>query len=207
MKIECRPLSSFPVPETRSRKASAFRITPGRALDHLERECQHLRAPHIIIEADFRESDIRLDGWPYANARPRSPRVVLTLPQSKYGPLRYPCDTYTTWEANVRAIALALEALRAVDRHGVTRRGEQYAGWKALTAGKASDMTAEAAATVLAGFSGVTEEQIAEDVGLARAALRVATKRTHPDVGGSDEAFHQVQTARKVLSTHHGVSL
>ena len=37
---------------------------------------------------------------------------------------------------NLRSIALGLKALRAVDRYGVSRRGEQYAGFRAaLTAG------------------------------------------------------------------------
>lgn len=42
------------------------------------------------------------------------------------GHLSYPCDTFTTLQDNLRVIALALEALRMVDRYGVTRRGEQY---------------------------------------------------------------------------------
>lgn len=45
-------------------------------------------------------------------------------------------DTYEHWQANVRAIALTLEALRAVDRYGATQ-GRQYAGFQQLTAGGA----------------------------------------------------------------------
>lgn len=38
------------------------------------------------------------------------------------------------WQANIRAIAKTLEHLRDLDRWGVTKRGEQYTGWKALPA-------------------------------------------------------------------------
>jgi hypothetical protein len=44
-------------------------------------------------------------------------------------------DAYKTLHANLHAIALGLEALRAVDRHGITSTAEQYAGFAQLTAG------------------------------------------------------------------------
>lgn len=50
--------------------------------------------------------------------------------------LVYATDACAFWQHNVRSIALGLEALRAVDRYGISRRGEQYAGYRAaLTAG------------------------------------------------------------------------
>lgn len=49
--------------------------------------------------------------------------------------LIYATDCCVFWQHNVRSIALGLESLRAVDRYGITRRGEQYAGFRAaLTA-------------------------------------------------------------------------
>lgn len=51
--------------------------------------------------------------------------------------LVYATDTCVLWQHNVRSIALGLEALRAVDRYGITKRGEQYAGFTgALPAGR-----------------------------------------------------------------------
>lgn len=53
--------------------------------------------------------------------------------------LVYATDACEDWRHNVRSIALGLEALRAVDRYGITRKGEQYAGFRAaLTAGSAA---------------------------------------------------------------------
>lgn len=55
---------------------------------------------------------------------------------SRYGELALAADAYKStprrmpgWQANVRAVALTLEALRAVTRHGVAV-SEQYAGWQ-----------------------------------------------------------------------------
>lgn len=45
--------------------------------------------------------------------------------------LVYATDCCEFWQHNVRSIALGLQALRAVDRYGISRRGEQYAGFKA----------------------------------------------------------------------------
>ncbi len=51
--------------------------------------------------------------------------------------LVYATDACEFWQHNVRSIALGLEALRAVDRYGISRRGEQYAGFRAaLTPGR-----------------------------------------------------------------------
>lgn len=51
--------------------------------------------------------------------------------------LVYATDVCEFWQHNIRSIALGLEALRAVDRYGISRRGEQYAGFRAaLTPGE-----------------------------------------------------------------------
>jgi hypothetical protein len=53
--------------------------------------------------------------------------------------LVYATDVCESWQHNVRSIALGLEALRAVDRYGITRRGQQYAGFTGyLEAGQAA---------------------------------------------------------------------
>src|SRR5690606_5164123 len=91
------------------------------------------------------EDDIRLDGLPRANARPGHQGVVLAF-DSKYGPLKYATDTFDRWQDNLRAIALGLESLRRVDRYGITKRGEQYTGWRQLPAGGESEPPMGAAA-------------------------------------------------------------
>ena len=174
----------------------------------LERELLQLEAENVVLQLEVVDKDIRLDGWIRANASPSGPGVILTF-DSKYGPLSYPCDQFTEWQANVRAIALALEALRKVDRYGVTKRGEQYTGWKRLGTGgsSTSTMTARAAAAVLVQAEGLGEpdsEILLDDVEAFRLTYRAAAKRTHPDAGGSVEAFQRVHLAKQVIERHHG---
>jgi hypothetical protein len=146
----------------------------------LERELRALRAKNIVIQAAVTDQDIRNDGWLRANARPEHPGVILTF-DSRHGPLSYPCDAFNDWQANVRAIALALEALRKVDRYGVTKRGEQYTGWKALPA---------------AGRSSADLKSRGHGLIREHGSVREALFATHPDHGGSADDFQAVQAAR-----------
>jgi len=142
---------------------------------------------------------------PRSDARPRTPRVIVSL-DSMHGPLRYPCDNFHNWHDNVRAIALALEALRKVDRYGVTKRGEQYKGWKALPAPSGEPTTPELAARVI-GRTDPDPARILTDSTYAKRIVRAALKKHHPDQGGDAAQFHRVQQARRILSDYHGVSL
>lgn len=223
-----RPLSGWPGPRTAEPKRNPFRragkyVSDGNGsrwvgggpmpfsdtLSFLKTELRHLDARDINIEADFRERDIRQDGWPRSGARPASPAVILAF-SSKHGPLQYACDTYDSWEANLRAIASTLEALRAVDRWGATQRHEQYQGFKKLPASTGPTMTVQAAADFLhAAYAfNCSPAGIIGDVTLARRAARQAKADTHPDRHNNDRAaWDRVQTALSVLSSHHGVSL
>jgi hypothetical protein len=105
-----------------------------------------------VIEAQFTEDEIRLDGRPRAGARPAFPGVIVSF-DSKHGPLRFCCDDCVDWMDNVRAIALTMNYLRGADRYGVTKDGEQYKGWKALPPPGPTDakiQTAEQAAQWMA---------------------------------------------------------
>lgn len=205
--ITYRPLTLWTWPETDLRRPSPFRASFSDSLAALRFEVVKLGGKNAILQIDVAPEQFRRDGQVYVNAAWRSPRVVLSL-DSKYGPLSYPCDRFTHWHDNVRAIALGLEALRKVDRYGITRRGEQYTGWKALPASTAPTMGVEAAGYTLAANSDVAYEQIVGHPAQAKAALRAARAATHPDRNsGNRDDWDDVETARSVLSSHHGVSL
>lgn len=110
-------------------------------------------------------------------------------------------DEHEWWQHNVRAIALGLEALRAVDRYGITQTGQQYKGWRQLTAG--SGITSREAALELIGrLSGMAGTP--EFDGNLRAAYRQALKAAHPDGGGDTETFAAVQDAGRILEVANG---
>src|SRR5262249_4141291 len=122
-----------------------FKAGWSQTLDLLERELNHLKAKDISIEGFFAPKDIRNDGWPKSSARPSQPGVILSF-TTKQGRMVMPCDSFRDWEANLRAIALSLEHLRAVDRYGVTtEEKDQYTGGLRLPAAGATDEAAECA--------------------------------------------------------------
>lgn len=185
MNLRFRPLVwTGPTTDPKDRRSrAAFRAGWANTLDRLEGELEQLDAQDIVLEADFAERDLRLDGWPKANAKaPAFPGVRIWF-NSKHGPLVYATDTYVFWQHNVRAIALGLAALRAVDRYGVTRTGQQYAGWKAIEAAPTPLSDGEWAS--LADIAGITLAEARHDPGFA---YRRAARAVHPDMDSSIQA-------------------
>lgn len=196
MEFTYRPITLWPGAPTRNRKRNRFRASYSDTLKVLDLELRMLRASQIVLQVALSEEDIRLDGKPRAGSRPSHPGVILAF-KSKYGPLSYPCDTFASWEENLRAIALALTALRTVDRYGVTRRAEQYRGWSQLPPPLVTEppMDNAAAYTVFAQY--VNGDDLNKNT-LAD-IYRRAVKATHPDTGGDAAAFSRVQRAKEVL--------
>ncbi|MEM9467773.1 MAG: J domain-containing protein [Actinomycetota bacterium] len=176
-------------------------------MELLKREARQLGATEIVLQIDVTENQLRNDGWIRITARPASPAVVVSV-ETRHGPVSFPCDTFTHWEDNVRAIALGMEALRKVDRYGIAPGGEQYRGWQALPAGT-GETGREAAARLLAsylqgtpnvkGTAYTAEDLLTADDETIAWAYRRAVMKVHPDHGGSTDEFEAVQTAFGVL--------
>lgn len=222
MILTFRPIKVWPdgwQDARRSRSASPFRATHSDTLQLLDRELRHLGASSVTLQVDASERDCRLDGQLRADAKVRHPGVILTIETKKFGTLVYPCDAFTGgywgsrrldgWQANLRAIALGLEALRKVERYGITHRDEQYAGWKAIGSGTAmgARMSKDEAAKVLADLSGepmdggdiVVNLKGDVDLGTVERAYKSAAKIHHPDRGGNPDLMARATEARDVL--------
>jgi len=173
--------------------------------DLLARELTMVSASDVILEVDVLPGQIRLDGELYANAKVNSPAVRLHF-ESKHGHLSYQTDVFTTWQDNVRAIALALEALRKVDRYGIGRGDEQYRGYLALDAGTGialGGMTKTEAAAVLHSAADVIGDEPHPGMTSTWEIERVwkrARSASHPDRNdGDQEQWDRVELAAKVL--------
>jgi hypothetical protein len=205
------PIDVWPGEKTKNRTRSPFKTIWTKVLTHLEREIRQLGGQNIVFRLQVTQWDINKTGMLRADARIREPGVIIqfTATRLKGQPsLLYRCDRFPAWQDNVSAIARGLEALRLVDRYGVTPTGEQYAGFKALPAGTAATMTTEAAASYLASHVEYPNTDILRSPDIAKQAVRAAISRTHPDRNaGSRSAYDKVDVARQVLSAHHGVSL
>lgn len=208
MRYLIRPLGAWTDPVTGSRlSSSVFRASWDSTLRMLRDEVDALDGQYpVVIQVDVTEADLRADGMLRARARVGpNPGVIVSF-TSRRGPLRYATDAYDQrwsgamagWQANVRAIALALGALRAVDRYGVSRRGEQYAGWRAIG-------TASSYFTDPADARKFLRRIYAEDNGappqlLDAALYKQLAVRHHPDhADGSREVWDRLEEAARLL--------
>lgn len=199
------PIGEWPGTLTRDRQVSKFSAGLSDTLRVLEREIWHLvdtvaqqRSAELLIAIP--PGAFRLDGRPYANAKAEHPGVIFSL-DSRHGHLSYPCDTFTTWQDNLRAVALALEALRKVDRYGVTKRGEQYRGFLAIeaTAAPAGFAGIEDALRFLRTVGGVPANVYEAPESHIPRVVRAAQRAAHPDLGGDAETFQRVAFAEAKL--------
>lgn len=184
-----------PRPEHKRLK-SPFEVKFARLLDDLERELSHLRATDIVVEAYLRREQIRNDGWPRSSERPSSPGIVLSFLKNGKEPISFPCDTYLTWESNLRAISLTLTALRSIDRYGVTQHAEQYKGWARLPAAPQTMLFEDALV-----FLGLYSSVAITDLESLERNFRIGASKRHPDnqATGNIHQFHLLSDAKKVI--------
>jgi hypothetical protein len=157
------------------------------SLDKIGEEVEHLKGSDVVIGVVVTESQISMSGALKSGGRTafghRGAEVSFDTP--KRGRLVFHTDAYDDVTQNLRAIGLGLEALRAVDRHGITTSAEQYAGFQMLT-------------------SGVTPVERGRELVTAAGGLTAALKRHHPDAGGDAADFAAVDAFRKAFAGRTG---
>lgn len=176
-------------------------------LELLDRELRMIHARDAEMLVAIAPQDFRLDGKPRAQAKAAHPGIILSF-TTAVGRLSYPCDTFTEWQANLRAVALALEALRKVDRYGVTKRGEQYRGFLAIE-GVLVAPTWESVVDVTSFLHTVIPDDWTTTFGLGaddlRLLLRQAKRAAHPDLDGDAVTFQRVMDAEKYLTENGAI--
>ncbi|MGH4011546.1 MAG: hypothetical protein ACRDTH_25840 [Pseudonocardiaceae bacterium] len=190
------PLVNWPYPPA-TRERSPFATSWSKTRDALLREADHLGAKVVVVELDCSRRHLRADGELRADARLHSGRIRVSM-DTRHGPLRYAVDRYDdaglSWQANLRAVALTLEALRAVERYGAVRDGQQYLGFRAIEAGSAHGFASadEALAWVCEQAGGRHDPRL---------AYKLAARKLHPDAGGSPELWERLDAARQLMET------
>lgn len=226
MKWEVRPRSTWTDPVTPIRLGShSFRAAWQQTLNELADEIERIARdgdPVVVIELDVIEGDVRRDGMLRRGAKVGEPGVVVSF-ESRFGPLRLATDAYEQeysgslpgWQANVRAVMLTLRALRDLDRWGVSRRGEQYTGWKALPPGTgravANDFADAMAAAdwmrVRATDLGISTAGLDGKSGGWNALYRALARRLHPDQPGATAAeWDRLNQAHRLLKVEGWIS-
>lgn len=210
-----------PLTDTSWLRASGERKSPKFSMDwdgmlgDLEREIDHLAGYDVIIEVHADASSISHRTQSLARgAVLYSPAVKVGFETEDQGEMVFPSDMYrgkdwsgfqaqNVWRYNVHAVTKHLEALRALERHGVAR-GEQYDAYKALPSGSpaaVAALSAEEAIRALlehADMAGASWPFLpAEQMKIVKRARR----RTHPDGGGRQADWDLVDQAVQTLVT------
>lgn len=201
-------LTVWPFEEPRPVR-SPFSGTWTNTLDILRRELRMLDTKGTAVFQLVTDGrSVRRDGMLRADAKVAHPGVAVAF-ACRHGNLIYPCATYMSnqhmpgWQANLRAIALSLEALRAADRHGVAGKGQQYRGWRAIESAAGSEPLPfhdpDSAWRWVCQLTGRGDPTAL--VAHRPSVVRQARRSAHPDNNDGDQSkWDQLQQAVELMS-------
>lgn len=179
MRATWRQLPVWPYPPA-PKSSVSFRADWGQTIRDLGAEIEKIKGTAVLIGIVADDSQFLLDGSVKPGFKVQHPGAEVSFDTPDRGRLVFHTDAFKTLQANLRAISNGLEALRAVDRYGITSGNEQYAGFAQLSPG---------------GPDPLRGKRLVDEYG----SLPEALKRSHPDHGGSAAAFADVQAYRKSI--------
>jgi len=185
--IEAYPLQ-WPVGYPRTKwPTNGYRFTPKSFAverDGLISELKRMGARDVVLSTSV---PLRQDGLPYATFGKKTVpdvgvAVYFTIDKE---PMTLCCDKWNSLEANIRAIQMSVDAMRSLDRWGVSEILKRvFTGFKAIP----EKVDAKPWWEVL----GVSAQSSKEDI--KKAYWRLA-KIHHPDTGGNLHDFNRISDA------------
>jgi len=176
--------AGWPRTAKQARKDARFDTPWTKTLDKLVREIHLLGGSSPIISSN---AAVRRDGLPYADqAQDKLDDPGASVFFTINGRQRVMAhDVYKTVHHNLHSIALTIEAMRAIERHGGSMMMERaFEGFAALAAPGATPWW-----QILGLSSDAPRQQIEE-------AFRRLARVRHPDAGGSDAMMAELNAAR-----------
>lgn len=185
-KIEAFPLS-WPLGYKRTdngvRKSSPFRQTPEKAQKYLNEELKKLGADNIIVSTNI---PVRKDGYFYTDmalSKISDPGIAVYF-RYKKSDVCMCADQYETVTDNIYAVGKSVNAIRNMERWGVSEFMERtFSGFKALPE-KSSFNPWE--------ILGIISTK---NIELIKMQYKQKARILHPDFGGTNEKFHELQKA------------
>ena len=183
------PLSWPPgFPRTEYPAQSRFDTPEERVKRNLEFQLDLMDASNVVVTTN---SELRRDGRPYANKRISDAGVAVYFTR-KGREQAIACDNWDSIRDNLQAVAKTIEALRGIERWGTGEMVDAaFQGFTAIPASASAGITVRpkrAWHDVL----GVAPDAPREVIGADGKAMQ---RKTHPDAGGSDAEFQEVQEA------------
>lgn len=151
------------------------------ARDALYEEIRKLGAGNVVISSNFQTGRY---GEPLEGRRRPDDQAIAVYFTREGKQLVMACDRFLRAEENMRSLALALDAIRQLERHGGGVMMEKaFAGFTAIEPPRSPW-----------GVLGVKPNATREEV---EAAYRAKAKAAHPDAGGSTAAMAELNQARE----------
>jgi hypothetical protein len=194
---------SFPLdwpvgyPRTHSRSRAPYKATAGRARDQVIRELRLMGVPdwNVIISTNCPISS-RTSQFLVMRSEPSDTGVAVYF-RKEEKPYVLACDRWDHVADNLRAIALTLEAMRGMDRWGVSEMLERvFQGFTALPAPE--DEAAPRSWWEVLGVSRIADLDYIEE------RYRALLKTHHPDAGGSHAIAAEVNRAIEMARLERG---
>lgn len=195
--ITAYPLAWPPAwPRTDRPEWSRFQVTQREAQNGILRELNLLGAREVIISTDI---PLRQDGMPYASRRAPDDQGVAVYFKLNGEDQCIPCDKWRTIAENMRAIERTVGALRGLERWGAKEMvNAAFRGFKALPA------SIEMGPGTMRSWNEVLQVTFDADWDVIEAAYRRLLHKVHPDKGGTDAAFTELQNAFKQAKQERG---
>lgn len=188
--IDAYPLT-WPMgwPRTERPEWSRFKASHSGAMYDLLNELRLLDAKNVIISTNL---PLRRDGLPYASRHEPQDSGVAVYFDLDGQPQCIPCDKWNSVRDNLHAISKTINALRGIERWGAKEMvNAAFRGFKALPA--QGDTTPSAQRL----WFDVLEVSPDASWDVIEAVYRRLLHKVHPDKGGSEAAFHELQAAFK----------
>lgn len=186
-----------------ARRSAPYKVTAEKATAEMFQALVKLGADQrsIVISSNV---PMRRDGMPKVSTQPSDPGVAVYWTTRAHGERVIACDRWQTVRENTRAIGLAIEALRSIERAGATQILERaFTAFGALP--PAEHVPASRPWWEVFGFQENMVGLLSMPVVDAR--YRELAAKYHPDkLNGSAAAFLEIGQAREMAAKHYGAT-
>jgi hypothetical protein len=176
--------NGWPKTDPKERESgNQFKVSIEGALKSLNREVELLGGTTLVLSSNYN----------LTARNPKEPGVVAYFTYENTQ-VAIPCDRWARIEANVRAIALTIEAMRGMERWGAKHMIKaMFSGFKALP-----DRVGHRPWQVVMQLADMCAEAD------ARKRYRDLARARHPDSGGNEEAMSELNQAWEECQKERG---